>query len=892
MKHEEMELEHSPVQKGFKGESITAPSDKVMQLKINWQEMTVQFEKMNNELKDRQKAIMQLYINMRDTHNKMSSLGHKVSLPQMEDLSLMNVTKMTPEQLLQLCCSSDHKNNEKSQRHETQNLSKVPMNIDINRLCNMPTKLVATCEQTLAMRKEIIDWFQTLMSDEKAVSIKTLTKKINEFNGENEMLRCSLERVKAEFLKEINEIVGFLRKGVNETIALQLRTEELTFKVSELNSQNADLRKLIHNADHLKSHTNRERIEELEKELKEEKCKKIVIRNRLTRNEGQMKISDEKAAQLESALKQAQSKTWSLERTVQQLHEQNQKMQTDFDKELNTLTESIKENITHLEEIAQVREKLQSEKKDLEKSLSELSEYYNESLKNIKQELNANIASLKETEQKYFEEVESKKMLQSKVESLSSQLLDWELRYKDISKLCQEKEMQLNKITNIQKELDSTKKELGLANLEIENYRNRLINQGQAIEEIKRELNETIESDKTVKNDLSKKDEYISELEKKLLLLEQQLQESEAKMEIYENQLSSLKNHICKLQEDFGEFDNLSDLHDMINQQRAKLLEATRQNGELAEALQKKDIELDNHIEKINDLGQCLEQRDGVIKMISGKEEEQANIIKLLRNNLEMRAQADTDLTQQLVEKNAEIESLITNVDTRKQQISQLEKIILTLEEQTRRASKQKKADQDKICLLEQKIAELEAYHNITKNNNIEQPADALDSLLKDLENELGGPLDSQLSVKDPEYLIPNNQYCGDRKLNKLKKYECNNDAVYRADHESVPTKIVMGNFVKKTYISSKEDQYKGDNLDRKKAITNMDTQKWITAHGPGINVYADPPSLKENYTPRSRAPVDLTNESFIKHNLQFLSPTQLREEKKCKMFKLAGHRL
>lgn len=38
-----------------------------------------------------------------------------------------------------------------------------------------------------------------------------LTKKINEFNSENEMLKCSLEQAKGEFIKELNEIIEYMR---------------------------------------------------------------------------------------------------------------------------------------------------------------------------------------------------------------------------------------------------------------------------------------------------------------------------------------------------------------------------------------------------------------------------------------------------------------------------------------------------------------------------------------------------------------------------------------------------------------------------------------------------------------------------------------------------------
>lgn len=73
-------------------------------------------------------------------------------------------------------------------------------------------------------------------------------------------------------------------------------------------------------------------------------------------------------------------------------------------------------------------------------------------------------------------------------------------------------------------------------------------------------------------------------------------------------------------------------------------METTRQNGELAEAIQKKDLELEQQNESLAEQEHIIQQRDGIIKMLSEKEEEHTNIIKLLRNNLEMRTQADIDV--------------------------------------------------------------------------------------------------------------------------------------------------------------------------------------------------------------------------------------------------------
>ncbi|XP_052751537.1 LOW QUALITY PROTEIN: myosin heavy chain, striated muscle-like [Galleria mellonella] len=878
-KREELELQQSEMfntSHAFgdltERESITSRSDNVKQLKISWQEKNVQFEKMKNDLKDRQRLIMELYATMRSTQQKMSALGQKAILPSADDLKIMNVAKLTPEQLLQLCATTKQ-HGDKSQHDDSRIFPKSCLTIDMNKLLNMPSKLITTCEQTLAKRKEIIDWFESLKTLEKGISMHKLSKKINEFYAENEMLACSLDTVKADIYTELNEIIDFLRKGINETIALQLRTEELTYELSELNSQNVDLRKQIYNADHLKSQTNRGKIEQLEKDLKEEKCKKIMIRDRLTRAERQIKIGTERASQLEAALEQARTQTWTLERSVQQLQDQNQKLQIDFDKELNKLTQSIRENTAHLEEIADAREKLQTEKEDLEKRLKEESEHYNESLKSMKHEINMNGVKVIETDKKYKEEIEERKKLQEKLETLHAQLLESELRNNELNNELKDKEIKLDIYMNYQTELEKTKCELSDVNIQVEKYKNQLTQQNEAIKEVEHNFEENL------KRHLSIKDDYISELDKKQSLLEQQLQESEMKMYSYEEQLMLLKGHIAQLKADFGEFENLTELNEMINQQRNKLLEVTRQNGELVEALQNKDTELERQLENLTEHEQLLYDRDNVIKMLSKKDDEQTNIIKLLRNNLEMRVQADTDLNQQILEKKSQIESLVNNLEENKHEISQLETIILTLKDQ-------RLNDQDKITTLENKIRQYESMHLETKHGT-EIPTNNLDDLIKILENELGMPLESEFNDEKQEY--PTNRKFGeDHKHDKL----INFDYLYHSKSESVPTKIVMSNFIKKTYIPAKDEVFKSDNLDRKKAIANIDMQKWVSAPDPKINTFDTIPINKSNFprlrevTPRHYT--DINNSS----NLRCLDFNHLREGKKCKMFKLAGHRL
>lgn len=52
---------------------------------------------------------MEVYAALRRMHQKMKILGHKATLPPAEDLHIMNVANLTPEQLLQLCADVAHK---------------------------------------------------------------------------------------------------------------------------------------------------------------------------------------------------------------------------------------------------------------------------------------------------------------------------------------------------------------------------------------------------------------------------------------------------------------------------------------------------------------------------------------------------------------------------------------------------------------------------------------------------------------------------------------------------------------------------------------------------------------------------------------------------------------
>ncbi|XP_047523025.1 myosin-13-like isoform X1 [Pieris napi] len=855
-------------------ESLTSRSEKLVKLKMNWQEKVVQFEKMKSELNDRQNDILQVYASMRVAHQELLKLGQKAILPTTEDLKVMNVAKMTPAQLLQLCEET------RRQKNDTQVIIKDSLTIDMTKLNNIPAKLVETSELILTQQREFTKWFQNVISQEKECSIRALSKKINEFNAENEMLNGLLHTSQNEFLKEINYNMDFLRKCVNEAISNQLRNEKLTCEVSELNSKIVDLRKQLTNAEQQKSFNNKYKIEELEKDLKEQKMKCKSLRDRAFRADGQVKMEAERSANLEAALNQSRVHTRDLERTILQLKEQNERLQSDFDTELNKLNESIQENSVHLEEIADAREKLQAEKEDLEKRLEILSIHYNESISKLKHELGVKVTQLIETEKNNLIEVEEKKKLQGTVEVQCTKLLEAELQHKELMKRIEEYEEELNKSRERESKLEAAREELDRVKTEMEQYKHRLLEKVEIMKEIEIKFKESRGYEVKLKNDLKTKNDYITALERKQMNLEEKLRESESEMESYKEQLTTLKNHIMELQEYFGDVENINDLRDMLNEQKHKMEVITRENHELAQTLQKRKIDLELLMEKNVNHEHEIKQRDDIIKVLSQKEEEQANIIKLLRNNFEHRSKIDSDLSRQITEKNEEIDVLINNLETRKGQISQLEKIILTLEDQMRKASQQKRKDNEKIEQLERKFEEYKTY--IETKNNV--PSKNLDSLFEILEDELGNSFEQQFKLNDSH-------------KNKKTKHNIMNDRstipICRAKHQLIlnepneaHTTILVGDFHHENF-PKKDNQVRKD-LNRKKA--NVETFKWAAdCNRNSLNI--PPCSGEEAFTTIKESATE-KHEKYITRNLQLLVPDNYRDDRKYKQLKLTSHRI
>ncbi|KAL4713531.1 hypothetical protein ACJJTC_007769 [Scirpophaga incertulas] len=99
------------------------------------------------------------------------------------------------------------------------------------------------------------------------------------------------------------------------------------------------------------------------------------------------------------------------------------------------------------------------------------------------------------------------------------------------------------------------------------------------------------------------------------------------------------------------------------------------------------------------------EVREELINMLKNKETEQSKDLIALQQDLEQRINIVNDVNKQIASKADEIQSLFSTLEKKQDQIHRLEKIVVAMEEQQRRAQAQRTRQEEKIAALEHELA-------------------------------------------------------------------------------------------------------------------------------------------------------------------------------------------
>lgn len=300
-----------------------------------------------------------------------------------------------------------------------------------------------------------------------------------------------------------------------------------------------------------------------------------------------------------------------------------------------------------------------------------------------------------------------------------------------------------------------------------------------------------------------------------------------------------------------------------INQQKIQLNDMNCENNKLLNEIEKNQNKLEQLKKATEEQEHVILQNHNVLQMLSEKKDEHALSLQL---------------NKEINDKNDKIESVIATVEMKNHQISQLEKIILTLEESNSNFCIQREKYHDRINLLENKINQ---YENLLANRNDQIPHDSLDKLIKILEKEIDAPYDSQV------------MRCMER--DKINHKICNtshgmpeNTKLFFGTESNNTSQIVMSNFNKNTSASNYEEKHKGDSFDCKQVVPNIDTHEYPFLLKSGSQNTSSLSVVKDD--------VLQINEIHSagkkqKQNLYYIVPNHA-QAKRNKMYKLAGHRV
>lgn len=280
-----------------------------------------------------------------------------------------------------------------------------------------------------------------------------------------------------------------------------------------------------------------------------------------------------------------------------------------------------------------------------------------------------------------------------------------------------------------------------------------------------------------------------------------------------------------------------------------------------------------------------IEKNQNKLEQLKKATEEQENIILQNHNVLQMISEKKDEhelslqLNKEISNKNEKLESVIASIEMKNHQISQLEKIILTLEESNRNFCIQKQRDHDRINLLEKKINQ---YENLITNKKSSQvPHDSLDKLIKILEKEIDAPYDSQvLRYMEKDKII--------NKMRTTNHGMPENTNLMHDSESNITSQIVINNINKNICPSNYDGKHKGDSFDYNQIVTNIDTNECPFLLKSGSQNLSSPSVVKDDFLQ-----VNEIHSATKKRNqnLYYIIPNHA-QEKRNKMYKLAGHRV
>ncbi|CAH2063442.1 unnamed protein product, partial [Iphiclides podalirius] len=633
-----------------------------------------EFHRMKKELDLKQKTILETFNILKSLHDRMLKEGKtgEGEVLYQRELVMFNVADWAGEEVAQLCRSSHHSSEGAGELINTftpideEFLSKWEIKV-----LNIPNSFGDLCIQAFTTRQEVVDWVKVIVENEDAVNDEDLSR-ITIYNEEGVQLCDILRELKTQADESLREVTQLLKQTCQERSILITVAESLVKELAHLRKDIA-----LHTAATMELSSinavdteTTKALEDTRRELEEERAAKAALKDKLSTTESQLRQTRLRVNKMDRQLREAEASISSLTGTVKSLEDQSRQKEVQLEARARKLKESLKTGEITNNHIIQERDALQNELTQLKGQLEKTMIENKATVQDLNNQLRDLKTALEAERTKKQEEITMRNMFEESYRESLNTIEELKAQIEELDRKKQNPDLPTEREVELRAEIIATKETLRLTEEEIIACKREKVRFLETLTKIA-ETDNKMGMHQKLATELLNKEEIMSKMQTQIRELTKSIKLNEQKVIQYEQYVRDMQMYNqasgnCLESSDGATF---QELQQEIMHLRMGLLEAVHRNEELTEILMQRD--------------QQLEQQNKTSRA-------QAKVIKV---------------NKQIAAKAEEIQELFSTLENKQQQIHRLEKIVIALEEQQRRAQAQRTRHEEKIAALEHELA-------------------------------------------------------------------------------------------------------------------------------------------------------------------------------------------
>ncbi|XP_060800647.1 cingulin isoform X2 [Amyelois transitella] len=669
-----------------------------------------QFHRMKKELDLKQQAVLELFECLRGLRERMSREGIVSGggeSCQHQELVVFNVADWAADEVAQLCRDATASSMTDGALEMINTIAPIDEtsleDLEV-KVSKVPAQLADLCLQSFTARQELIDWVKELIDRNDIGSSEgieriaqynaqglELCEALREYKGRADIALDTLTQLSKRASRERNMLIAIGESLVREIARLRQDLESRAIIVSEMREIRAE-------TDTAKS------LEEVRRELDEERAAKQVMKEKLANSESQLRQLRIRVTKMDRQLRESEASISSLTGTVKTLEDQSRQREVQLEARARKLKESLKTGELASSQIAHQRDSLQTEIAELKEQIENMTAQHKSAVQELKEQLKAMKQALEEQKSLTQAEVEQKEAIHRALEEKDSAIEELKAKITELEEKIPHPDLPTEREMDLWAELQATKDTLRIAEEEVAACKREKVKFLETLTKITESENKVGMQQKLAAELLSK-EEIIAKMQIQTRELTKNIKLNEQKVIQYEQYVHDLQAHnksMVKTQDGNASY---QELQQEIMKLRMGLLEAVHQKEELNEMLMQKEQQLEEQDKTSRAQARFIKVREELINMLKNKETEQSRELTALQQDLEHRMKIVDEVNKQIAAKADEIQELFTTLENKQQQIHRLEKIVLALEEQQRRAQAQRTRHEEKIAALEHELA-------------------------------------------------------------------------------------------------------------------------------------------------------------------------------------------